>query len=108
MKSVNCFEAVFIIVVFAVLVVGAVLFSGWTLCHLWDWFVVTQFQVNSLSLKVAIGISVFVGFMTSSLKKQELKSDKDDNAWIKMLTYGLYEYGLTAIYLVVGYIIYSW
>lgn len=47
--------------------------NGFVFCKLWSWFIVTTFQVQSIRLVEAIGISLLIGFIIT--RKTTTKSD---------------------------------
>lgn len=50
----------------------SVLLRGWALAILWGWFVVPIFELPSLTIAEAIGISMIMSFLTHTT---ELKTD---------------------------------
>jgi len=55
-----------------ILVVVSVIFGGFVLSKLWDWFMVYAFALPSISIPVALGISMTVTLITGA------KESKDD------------------------------
>lgn len=74
--------ACFGVIVFAVLslFIGSMM-SGWVLSILWEWFVQPIFNVPSLSVPLAIGFSMVVGFLT----KQSTNNSDSKNKEISTL-----------------------
>jgi len=69
--------------VFAVLslVIGSVM-GGWVLSVLWGWFVQPIFNVPSLSIPLAIGFSMVVGFLTKQPSSTSGSKDKEISSLI--------------------------
>lgn len=53
--------------------------GGWVFQNLWEWFIVSKFNVPTLSLPQAIGISFTVRYLTARERKRE-DVDIDDLA----------------------------
>ena len=67
------------LVVSAGVIVGLAIVDGWVLSILWDWFVVSLFGLQSLSIPQAIGFSLVVGYLThQTMPNQKNKDDKVD------------------------------
>jgi hypothetical protein len=58
----------------------AYIVNGWALSLLWDWFVVSTFDVPSLSIPIAIGLSIVVGYLTASAPDLD-KASKPKSDW---------------------------
>lgn len=54
------------------------LFDGWALSILWKWFVVNTFNIQSITIAQAIGLSLIVGYMTRDYST----SKKEDHPWV--------------------------
>lgn len=52
------------VILSAILIAGVIVANGWALATLWGWFIVPTFGLPSLSIPVAIGICLIVGFLT--------------------------------------------
>lgn len=83
-------------------IIAIQLLNGFTLQHLWSWFVVPKFHgIPSLNIREAIGIALVVRFLT-----WQMSSTSEENKKSLVESFGL---GLAApiLALVFGYIIYS-
>lgn len=60
----GCAEAALLVLLIPVVFVTAVVASGYALSVLWGWFVSSIFDLPTLSVPVAIGISMIVRFTT--------------------------------------------
>lgn len=71
------------IFVFAILslVIRSVM-GGWVLSVLWGWFVQPIFNVPSLSIPLAIGFSIVVGFLTKQPSSASGSKDKEISSLI--------------------------
>lgn len=58
---------------FCLLIAAAAVWRGYVLSILWSWFIVPAFGLPALTVPLAIGLSLLVGFLTA----QRLKKDKD-------------------------------
>ena len=84
------------------IVVSSIL-SGWVLSVLWEWFVVPTFSVSSLSIPVAIGISLVIGMLTKEGKPRDDKK-KDTYELVGEILGTVFAPLVT---LIVGWIVYS-
>lgn len=75
----------FITVVFSVIVIGIVLyFEGYVFVNLWDWFIVPVLNLPTLSIYMAIGVKIFVSFLTRQLNvKQMLEERTTKEKWLE-------------------------
>jgi hypothetical protein len=48
----------------ALLIVASSVFRGWILTLLWAWFVVPQFHLSQLTIPIAIGLALILGYLT--------------------------------------------
>jgi hypothetical protein len=84
---------------FAILVLFLLAISGgFVFMYLWDWFIVTAFQVQHLTLIECIGVSFFIGYNKgkTNTKENQLKDLGKD--FIESLIY-------SGIILFLGYVI---
>jgi hypothetical protein len=51
--------------------------NGWVLSVMWAWFIVPTFNAPTLSIPMAIGISMVVGLLTY----QNSKNDKEEESY---------------------------
>lgn len=65
----------------AVTVVISTIFSGYALSVLWGWFIAPVFHLPQLSIPVAIGLALVVGFMT----KQVNWNDGDEKGYKELV-----------------------
>lgn len=61
MKDISLGESLFLLFVVVPL---SIVFSGWTITVLWDWFVVSTFKINPLSIPQGLGLSLMIGYFT--------------------------------------------
>ena len=61
------------------------LIGGWTFAKLWEWFIVTTFGLDPLSISAAIGLAMTVSFVATSIPSL----DDDDKDYIERLLYQL-------------------
>ena len=88
--------------VIAIAVLGSLL-EGLVLSIMWGWFVVPVFDAPSLSIPVAISLSLIVGFLTTSKQATSKTDDKElDEAMIGLLAWSI---GQPIIYLALGYLV---
>lgn len=59
------------VVTYLVLAVLSVTYSGCALSVLWDWFIVSTFNVDSISIPAAIGLALIVGYLTKTEEPQD-------------------------------------
>lgn len=52
------------------------MFRGYVLKQLWEWFFVQQFHAPPISIPLALGISLLIGYLTADNLPR-----KDDNPW---------------------------
>jgi hypothetical protein len=82
------------------------LLGGLVTVHLWDWFVIPQFHVAHLSLLFAIGLNLFVSWMT--FQPSQATTDEDYDKKIETLIAGhLMSWFLLGYFLVAGFIIHA-
>jgi hypothetical protein len=88
-----------------VLVFGPIL-NGWVLSILWDWFIVYQFGLPSISIPVAIGISLTASMLTSRPKLDNTKSTGKSNSNLENFAelFGI-GFGTPLLILFLGYIV---
>jgi hypothetical protein len=72
-------------------------FRGFVLSILWGWFMVPIFNVPTLSIAPAIGLSLIVGFLTVSLP-----NENSENSFSYAIIYSL---GFSAFSLLIGYVV---
>jgi flagellar motor component MotA len=61
------------IVLTAIVIVSSMLYQGWALAQLWEWFIVTTFGLPMISLPAAIGLMLTVSFLTKSFELDHQK-----------------------------------
>jgi putative Mn2+ efflux pump MntP len=71
----------------------AAVMSGWVITYLWQWFVMPVFDIRSISIVEAIGISMIASFLTYQYQASRQK-EKDNRTTeehiIEMLQYGIF------------------
>jgi len=60
---------------FLVLSVLSITYSGYALSVLWEWFIVSIFEIRSISIPSAIGLAIIVGYLTRDGEEPERESD---------------------------------
>jgi hypothetical protein len=96
----GCLALIFLV---PIMTIALYILNGWVLSQLWQWFVVTTFNLRPLSIPEAIGIAMVVGFLTheyNDSKKEEHKG------WAVVVPLLMAFVG-PLITLLAGYILYS-
>ncbi len=70
-------KAVGYIFTFLFMAILSTTYSGYALSVLYDWFIVTGFGVDSISIPTAIGVSIIVSYMATN---EDYKSNDDDKS----------------------------
>lgn len=87
-----------------VLIPIAVIWSGFVLSILWDWFLVPTLGAPHLSIPTAIGLALVVSYMTHQKEPERDKPSHEQEA-ISTLVYSLMK---PAVALLIGYIVSRW
>lgn len=74
--------------------------EGFVLMKLWAWFVIPTFGLPALTIPIAIGISLLVGFLAHQMRSDSGKDPFEES--IKLFSYGFVN---AAVVLLVGYIV---
>ena len=74
--------------------------SGWALVRLWNWFILPFFDVPTLSIAHAVGISLIVSFLTYS--PTEAKDGRTTEEKIGSIIAALLRPGLVVL---IGYVV---
>jgi hypothetical protein len=69
------------IVVIMLATVVVVVFKGFLLAKFWGWFIIPVFNLPSLSITTAIGISMTAGLFTFTMPKEN-KYDEKSKYWL--------------------------
>jgi len=81
--------------------------NGWALATLWGWFIVPTFDVPTLSIPVAIGLAIVVGYLTKATPNldsvKESKSSRE--AAVDILAAMFYSFLHPLVALGVGWIV---
>jgi hypothetical protein len=102
-KMVGCLGAMVALAVFMVIVV---VFQGYVIQKLWDWFIVPTFMIPAISRRVAIGISIFFSLVTAN--PNAATKDYESDGTVGVLLEGFArDFTPTFFALVLGYIVYS-
>lgn len=72
------------VLVVALMVVSAIC-NGYALSVLWGWFIVPVFNLPQLSIPVAIGVALVVGYLT---KQETNSSDTEDKSFGELMAKG--------------------
>ena len=83
------------------LLVASIFLSAYTVQHLWQWFVVPLFNLPLLSIMQALGLGLFVSYMT---KQREYYVEKEDAYKFRLINSIMYP----VMALGVGYLIHSY
>ena len=75
MKTIGYIASVIIVSIYSAIL------SGWAIAKLWGWFVVPTFHIPALTIPVAIGVSILIGYF------QKLP-DSNDKTFLKILLDG--------------------
>ena len=96
-------QAIGYITVTALAIVYGQTLNGWTLCVLWEWFIVPTFGCVGLSIPAAIGISLVVSYLTTTTKTQR---EKEQRPFGEMLLEGIITSTIkTVLALMFGYVV---
>jgi hypothetical protein len=71
------------------LLVVSFLLSGFTICMLWKWFVVTHFGFQPLPYVTALGLGIFSGYLTFSPARSKMS---EDYKWTFFFQAGLWKH----------------
>lgn len=66
--------AIFVVGLLTVVAVPLAILRGFVLTKLWAWFVVPFFGLPALSIPLAIGISLLIGFLAQSPTAKDVES----------------------------------
>lgn len=85
----------------------AYIVNGWALSILWDWFVTSVFDVPSLNVPIAIGLSIVIGYLTASTPDLDKKTEsKSEGEFVQSVcTSVMYSFLRPLIILGVGWIV---
>ena len=85
-----------------ILLVASCIYSGWVLAKLWAWFIVPTFNAPFLSIPVAIGISLIIGF---TAKNHNVKTEETEGIWEAIVSSTLRAALIPSASLLTGYIV---
>lgn len=85
-------------IIIVVSVIPAAILAGFTIQTLWGWFV-CPLGVSSLTLTQAIGIDIFISFLTSKIWQGKIQKDKLFRRWLQA------SFCHPPAYLLLGYIV---
>lgn len=54
----------------------SIIWNGYVLSIVWDWFIVETFKAPNLSIPIAIGIQAIIGFITYKSETTKEKTDE--------------------------------
>lgn len=83
------------------LLAGSSMWKGYVLTVLWGWFIVPTFDLPTLALAPAIGISMTVSYLTYQYDSSK-KSEDAENPFVRAVSYSLL---MPALVLGVGWIV---
>ena len=78
------------------------LYQGFTLCCLWEWFIITAFDLPDLTMISAIGLALTFRFLAANYSKNDI-SIEDLRDQIALL---LTPYAYTTVVLIIGFGVY--
>ena len=82
------------------------IFNGWGLCKLWQWFIMPVFEVKSLSIPIAIGISYIIVYLTYVPDFNAYKNSTDLDESLKRVAFNLtYTFMKVCIFVSFGWIV---
>ena len=82
-----------------------IVFTGYVLTCLWQWFLIPAFAVPALSLKTACGMSIIVSLLASQFIRNYAEDEKDE---LEVAVAGyIYMFLLPAACWVFGWLIYK-
>lgn len=81
--------------------VGSIV-SGFIFMKFWEWFVISTFDVQALTVVQALGLSFFLTYVTIKIKK---KKEEDDTNFEELVGEFLRKMAYTAVLFGFGYII---
>jgi hypothetical protein len=67
-----------ILVLLVILLPGSIIMSGWVLTILWSWFIVPVFNLPSLTIPYAIGISTVISMLTNKTVSSNAVNNKNE------------------------------
>ena len=79
-------KAIGYIVSFLTFIVLGSVWGGYVLSVLWDWFIVSHFELKPLTLPVAIGLAMVISYTTHQYDQTESSKDAKDRL-IETVTY---------------------
>ena len=94
MKTLSCLG----VIVYAI---SMTLFNGFVLVQLWDWFVVSSFNVPQITIQAALGIGLIVSMYTHEVPYPDEEKHTTTDQVIRMAA----SFTFTFMCLVIGYII---
>lgn len=59
------------IATYLIITAFGVVYNGYALTALWDWFIVSTFKLESLSLIQAVGVALTVGYLTKGIPSKD-------------------------------------
>lgn len=74
-----------------ILVIGSILFRGYLLSTFWEWFIIPIFDVETISILQAIGLSMVIGLFTYKRQK-ESTCTKEDEYWFTGILTVMFNY----------------
>jgi hypothetical protein len=74
----------------------SVIFSGYVITVLWDWFIVTTFAMKALTIPQALGLSLIISYLTLH------QIQKDERDWSEKLGIAIAK---PLVYLLIGWIV---
>jgi heme A synthase len=72
-----------------ILIIIQVLLGGYVIMNLWGWFISSTFEITSLSLIQAIGLSFFIRWMITTQKFEENPPKTDFTLFMKKTLFGV-------------------
>lgn len=76
--------------------------SGYTLCKLWDWFVVETFNLPTLTIPIAIGLMLVISYVVKGYPEED---DKDQTYGVNLTVRFFKCVVKSGMFLLVGWII---
>jgi len=89
---------------FIALIVVSATMNGWALSILWGWFLVPAFGLPEISIPVAIGVALIVGYLTH----QQQDTSSEDGLGEVMVRSAFMAFGKPLLTLLFGWIVLHW
>lgn len=103
-KDTKIATCLLVVIIAPFVVILSYFINGFVLSKLWEWFIVTQFGIASLSVPAAIGLTIVVGLLTHQPQPAKKNEESTLTETIVVILAQILAPFLT---LFVGWIVYS-